>query len=116
MNDGLDIVERVYEKGALLKVLDRKWLDLTTPIGRGIMVFLSSLAEDERERIHRRAAEGRTQARRKGVRFGRKGKLNKVQREEIGRMFTAGRSTREIARIFNVGVATIQRVKDAPTS
>jgi hypothetical protein len=49
--DGIRIFERVAAKGAMLKALDRQWLDLTTPLGRGIMAFLSALAEDERARI-----------------------------------------------------------------
>jgi hypothetical protein len=36
---------------ASVKVLDRDYLDLTEPINRGILAFLSALAEDERHRI-----------------------------------------------------------------
>src|SRR3546814_6606891 len=50
-------------------------LDLTTPIGRGFLAFLSALAEDERERIHKRASEGRRAAVARGVHMGRKPKL-----------------------------------------
>jgi hypothetical protein len=32
-----------------------QWLDLTTPLGKGILAFLSALAEDERTRILARA-------------------------------------------------------------
>jgi hypothetical protein len=38
-------MERVHERFAAIKVLDRKWLDLTTLIGKGILAFLSILAE-----------------------------------------------------------------------
>ena len=41
--DGIRIIERVAAKGAMLKALDRQWLDLTTPLGRGILAFLSAL-------------------------------------------------------------------------
>src|SRR5262249_39574657 len=51
MLDGIRIIERVATRGATFKALDRQWLDLTTPIGRGILAFLSALAEDERSRI-----------------------------------------------------------------
>lgn len=49
----------MHERFAAIKVLDRKWLDLTTPIGKGILAFLSALAEDERERINRPADQGK---------------------------------------------------------
>ena len=39
----------------MIKVLDKPHLDLTTPIGRGFIAFLSALAEDERQRIVKRA-------------------------------------------------------------
>ena len=47
MLDGIRIIERVAARGATFKALDRQWLDLTTPLGRGILAFLSALAEDE---------------------------------------------------------------------
>jgi hypothetical protein len=57
---------------ASVKVLDRDYLDLTEPINRGILAFLSALAEDERHRILKRANDGRIAATAKGTRFGRK--------------------------------------------
>src|ERR1700674_2618368 len=70
MLDGIRIIERVAARGAMLKALDRQWLDLTTPIGKGILAFLSALAEDERARILARAHGGRAAATKTGVRFG----------------------------------------------
>ena len=69
MLDGVDIIERIHARGALLKVLDKPHLDLTTPIGRGFIAFLSALAEDERQRIVKRANDGRTLARKRGARW-----------------------------------------------
>lgn len=62
MLDGIRIIERVAARGASLKALDRQWLDLTTPVGKGILAFLSALAEDERVRILARANGGRAEA------------------------------------------------------
>jgi DNA invertase Pin-like site-specific DNA recombinase len=59
MFDGIAIMQRVHARGAFVKVLDKPHLDLTTPLGRGFLGFLSALAEDERERITKRAADGR---------------------------------------------------------
>ena len=41
---------RINDRGALLKVLDKPHLDLTTPLGRSFIAFLSAMAEDERHR------------------------------------------------------------------
>lgn len=59
MWDGFKIMIRIADRGAALKVLDEPVLDLATPSGRGLLVFLSSLAEEERQRVVQRAADGR---------------------------------------------------------
>ena len=111
MMDGVHIIERIHARGALLKVLDKPHLDLTSPIGRGFIAFLSALAEDERQRIVKRANDGRTAARRRGAKFGRKPKLNDHQRKEAIRRLAAGESAREVARTFDVHHATVSRLR-----
>ena len=111
MTDGLNIIQRVADRGAKIKALDKPFLDLTTPMGKGILVFLSALAEDERERIVNRAAEGRKIAKAKGVKFGAKPKLTSHQRNRALSRMAAGDSTREIARDMGVHHSTISRLK-----
>jgi Resolvase, N terminal domain len=48
MWDGLQIINAVIDAGAAIKVLDRSYIDLTTPMGRGFMAMMSAMAEDER--------------------------------------------------------------------
>ena len=107
MMDGVHIIERINKRGALIKVLDKPHLDLTTPIGRGFIAFLSVLAEDERQRIVGRANAGRAVAKARGVKFGRKPKLTDRQQTEGRRRLEAGESARAIARSFNVHHATV---------
>lgn len=112
MYDGISIMTQVAKRGALIKALDRPWLDLTTPIGKGILAFLSALAEDERERILARAADGRVIARQKGTRFGRPEKLTPHQRQEVvERLKNGGESHRAIARSYNVNHKIIGRIR-----
>jgi DNA invertase Pin-like site-specific DNA recombinase len=110
MNDGIAIIERVCKRDAMVKVLDRNYLDLTTPIGKGILIFLSSLAEDERLRILRRANEGRIEARRKGTHMGRKPKLSDHQQEIARQRLAKGETCRAIARDLAVHHSTISRL------
>lgn len=110
MIDGVSIIQRVAERQALVKVLDKPWLDLTTPMGKGILAFLSALAEDERERIVTRANDGREIAKRKGVRFGRNSVLTDHQRTIIRERRAAGDTCRAIAKDLNVSASTISRV------
>ncbi len=110
MLDGIRIIERVAARGATLKALDRQWLDLTTPLGKGILAFLSALAEDERARILARANGGRAAARKRGVKFGPKPKLAPHQQQEAARMVRIeGRSLRAVAHHYHVGHSTIVR-------
>ena len=110
MTDGIAIIERVHKRGASVKVLDRDYLDLTKPINRGILAFLSALAEDERHRILKRANDGRIAAKAKGTRFGRKPKLTDHQQAEALKRMAAGESCRAIARTMAVHHATVARL------
>ena len=111
MMDGIKIMQRVSDRGAAILVLDKPHLDLTTPLGRGFLAFLSGMAEDERERIVSRAGEGREVAKAKGVKFGRKPKLTDHQRSKALERLASGEKAREIARDMGVSHTTIVRLK-----
>jgi DNA invertase Pin-like site-specific DNA recombinase len=110
MFDGINLIERINARGALIKVLDKPHLDLTTPLGRGFIAFLSAMAEDERHRIVKRANEGRVAAKAKGTRFGRKPKLTDYQRDEALKRLEAGESCRAIGRTMGVHHTTVARL------
>ncbi len=111
MMDGIAIMQRVHARGAAIKVLDKPHLDLTTKIGQGFLAFLSALAEDERERIHKRAGEGRKAALKAGVKFGRKRKLNETQQRRARTLVAQGWKLRDVAREMNVHHSTIARLR-----
>jgi DNA invertase Pin-like site-specific DNA recombinase len=39
--DGIDIIEQLHQRGALIKVLDKPHLDLTSTIGKGFLASRS---------------------------------------------------------------------------
>jgi hypothetical protein len=51
-------------------------------LGQGILAFLNALAQDERERIVKRAQDGGKAVKVRGVQFGRKPKLTQHQQAE----------------------------------
>jgi DNA invertase Pin-like site-specific DNA recombinase len=110
MMDGIAIIDRVLARGALVKVLDKPHLDLTSTIGKGLLAFLSAIAQDERERIAKRANEGRAVAKAMGRRFGRKPKLDDHQQAEALERLAAGESRRAIARTYRCSHSTIGRL------
>jgi DNA invertase Pin-like site-specific DNA recombinase len=111
MIDGVAIIERIHARGAYLKVLDKPHLDLTTPLGRGFIAFLSAMAEDERQRTVKRANEGRAAARKRGARFGRKPKLSAHQQREARQRLSNGESARGLGRSYGVHHSTISRLR-----
>lgn len=109
MWDGLHIIKAAIDAGATIRVLDRSYIDLDTPMGRGFMAMFSAMAEDERERILKRTSEGRRQARVRGVKMGRRPKLNPKQLAEIRRRLADGESQRDLAESYGVHRSTISR-------
>jgi DNA invertase Pin-like site-specific DNA recombinase len=112
MMDGISLIERVAARGCLIKILDRPHLDLSSTIGKGFLAFLSALAQDERERITKRADEGRKLALANGVKFGRKSALTEHQQAEALARIRSGESYRAISKTYNVSHMTIKRLDD----
>ena len=111
MMDGIQIIQRIAQRDAYITVLDKPHLDLSTPLGRGFLAFLSAMAEDERNRLLKRADEGRTLARKSGVRFGPKPKLTDHQQRKALNRLADGASCRELARDMGVSHQTISRLR-----
>jgi len=111
MWDGLHIIKAVIDAGATIRVLDRGHIDLGTPIGRGFMAMFSAMAEDERSRILQRTHEGRKISQARGVKMGRKPKLNEKQKAEARKRLAAGEVPNDLAPSYGVSRATIARLR-----
>ena len=108
--DLLNTLDAIGKAGAGFKSLGDPWADTTTPHGRLMVTVLGGLAEFERHLILARTDEGRKRAQARGVRFGRKLKLTKHQREEALARREAGEALAEIGRSYNVSHSTISRL------
>jgi DNA invertase Pin-like site-specific DNA recombinase len=78
-----------------------------------MLTVLGGLAEFERSLVLARTSEGRTRAKARGVRFGRKLKLTPYQRQEALARRAQGEPLVEIARTFGVSHSTISRLHEA---
>jgi hypothetical protein len=65
-------------------------------------------------RARQRTGEGRDRAKAKGIKFGRKPKLNKYQQQEARARRDAGETSMDIARTFGVSHMTIARLVQEP--
>jgi len=108
--DLLNIVHAIGERGAAFKSLADSWADTSNAHGRLMMTVLAGLAEFERELIRARTSAGRERAKAKGIRFGRRPKLNAHQRAHALDLLDGGKSQAEVGRILGVDQATISRL------
>jgi DNA invertase Pin-like site-specific DNA recombinase len=105
------ITQKIETAEASFRSLREPWADTTSSMGKFLLTVFAGLSELERNLINERTEEGRTSAKKRGVKFGRKAKLTTHQQDQVRTMLQEGQSIRAIARHFNVGVATIDRIK-----
>ena len=105
----LRIAETIEEKNAGLQSIAEPWADTTTPAGRLVLTVFAGIAKFERSLIAARTEEGRRAAQARGVPFGRPPKLRPDQRTLARNLIEEGKSVSDVARTFNVHVATIYR-------
>ena len=107
-----NILAKVAEAGAGFRSINEPMIDTTSPHGRLLLAMLAAIGEFERTLILARTSEGKRLARERGVKFGKPHKLSPVQMEEIRRRYAngEGETPTHLAKIFNVGRSTIQRV------
>jgi DNA invertase Pin-like site-specific DNA recombinase len=108
--DLLNTLDTIAKAGASFRSLGDPWADTTTPHGRLMLTVLGGLAEFERHLILSRTAEGRTRAKARGVKFGRRPKLTKHQQVEARERVARGETLTAIARSYNVSHMTISRL------
>jgi DNA invertase Pin-like site-specific DNA recombinase len=108
--DLLNTLDTIAKAGASFRSLGDPWADTSTPHGRLMLTVLGGLAEFERHLILSRTEEGRNRAKARGIKFGRKPKLTKHQREEALARKRNGETLTEIARSYNVSHMTICRL------
>lgn len=115
--DLLTIVEMIQRKGAGLRSMTDKWLDLSddNPMSELLFTIFSGLAQFERKMIKQRQKEGIEIAKSEGKFKGRKTKLVEGGKEEqrmkaIIEAYNQGKSINDIRTTFKVGTGTIYRL------
>lgn len=108
--DMLQILQRVKDAGAGLRLLDEPFIDTTSEMADLFLFILGWFARWQRLRILENTAHGRELARQRGVRFGRPPKLGPREREMIAERHAQGESCARIAHAFGVSARTITRV------
>lgn len=76
-------------------------------MGKMVVTILAAVAQAERQRILERTNEGRIEAKKKGVNFGRK---RSIDREKIVSFYKSGMGATEIARKNGIGRSTVYKL------
>ena len=71
--------------------------------------MIGLLAELERSLIVERTQASMKEARRRGVKFGRKAKLSPAQLAKARKLIDAGERVEDVAALYNVGRTTLYR-------
>lgn len=112
MGDLWKIIQQLNEKGVAFKVLDQESIDTTTSQGKLMLNILGSIAEFERDLINARTAEGRANAKAKGVKFGRKPTITDKTKQAVLSDIAAGElSMQAIADKHSMSRKTAYRIK-----
>lgn len=107
--DGIAIMQHVLKRDATLRVLDIN-LDLADPIQQALVGVLSAIAQKERERNLSRAQDGRLEAKRRGVRMGRRSALSDAQITEMLERHRSGETPARLAVSYGVNKSTVTRL------
>jgi DNA invertase Pin-like site-specific DNA recombinase len=105
------IVKQIVDAGGQFRSLAEPWADTATSTGRLMIAVLGGLADVERDLIRTRTAEGRNRAKARGQPMGRPPKLTPQQQAEARHRRAEGATLAELAKSYNVGVATISRLR-----
>lgn len=111
MRDQMNALAAIAEKRAAFRSLGDARADTTTAHDRLMLTVLAGLAEFERELIRGRTTDSRSRAKARGQHMGRPPKLTPQQQAEARRRRAEGATLKELARSYNVGVATISRLE-----
>ncbi len=103
------IAEELKQKGVELIVLDQN-IDTSNPTGKLLFNMLASIAEFETEIRKERQMEGIAKAKEKGVRFGRKSKLQDEDIEQLRQERENGVKISDLMSRYSISKASVYRL------
>lgn len=108
LRDLITMLDDLKNRGVKFRSLTES-IDTATPTGRAMWQMIGVLAELERSLIVERTQAGMKEARRRGVRFGRKKKLSPAQIAKARKLIEQGERVEDVAALWNVGRTTLYR-------
>ena len=112
LRDLISMLDDLKQRGVKFRSLTEH-IDTDTATGRAMWQMIGVLAELERSLITERTRAGITAARKRGVKFGRKPKLDAEQLEHAREMLDQGKDRQHVARVLKVNRTTLYRAPAA---
>jgi len=106
LRDLIHMLDDFKQRGIKFKSLTEA-IDTETPTGRAMWQMIGVLAELERSLIGERTRAGVKDAKRRGVKFGRKVKLTPDKLTHARKLIDQGRTPTEAAKIVGVSRSTL---------
>ncbi|MBK5950883.1 hypothetical protein CH339_11695 [Rhodobium orientis] len=107
--DALNEIDKLNKRGIGIHIASMS-IDTTSPFGRLLYIFISALAEFERDLLSQRTKEGLAAARKRGKRLGRPPILSKRQlRNAARRLANTGESYETVGKRYGVSGWTLSR-------
>ena len=110
--DVRNTVDGLAGMGVRVQCLALGGMDLASAAGKLQMQVLAAVAEFELDLLKERTHAGLARARAEGKAMGRPPALSDAQREDVMRRLRMGHNIAALAREFDVGRATVQRLRD----
>jgi DNA invertase Pin-like site-specific DNA recombinase len=105
-SDMTGLIKEFDEIGVAIRFLD-DGISTEGAMGKMLVTILSAVAQAEHQRILERTNEGRVEAKAKGVKFGRK---RKIDRKRVIAMYQDGIGATKIAKKMSIGRSTIYQI------
>jgi DNA invertase Pin-like site-specific DNA recombinase len=104
--DMIQLIKQFDALGVAVRFLD-DGISTEGTMGKMVVTILSAVAQAERQRILERTNEGRIEAKGKGVKFGRKRRVN---RQQVLTMKAQNLGASAIAKQLNIGRSTVYKI------
>lgn len=112
--DMINLIKEFDAVGVAIRFLD-DGISTEGVMGKMVVTILTAVAQAERHRILERTNEGRLEAKAKGIKFGRK---RKIDREKITHLYASGMGATQITKEMGIGRSTVYKIlrdpKDSP--
>jgi DNA invertase Pin-like site-specific DNA recombinase len=109
--DMIQLIKEFDAAGVSVRFLD-DGISTEGTMGKMVVTILAAVAQAERQRILERTNEGRTEAKLKGVKFGRKPTVDK---RKIVSLHESGMGATKIARQLGIGRSTVYKLLQEAT-